>query len=96
MTLFLCPFFKGFLSVYFIGFRFYKFISARFFIASLPDEKLGEKVILVVEGNSFEIDKAIFSEVSKFQIPKEIVFIDKFVETETNKINRKKTLEKGA
>lgn len=73
-----------------------KFISARFFITSLPDEKLGEKVILVVEGNSFEIDNAIFSEVSKYQIPKEIVFIDKFVETETNKINRKKTIEKWA
>jgi O-succinylbenzoic acid--CoA ligase len=71
-----------------------KYIPSRFFIASLPDEKLGEKVILVVEGSPFEIDKTIFSEVSKYQIPKEIVFVGKFVETETNKINRKKTLEK--
>lgn len=73
-----------------------KYISTSFFIASLPDEKFGEKVILVLEGNPFEIDKAIFSELSKYQIPKQIVFIDKFVETETNKINRKKTLEKWA
>ncbi len=71
-----------------------KYISARFFIASLSDEKFGEKVILVVEGKSFEIEKAIFSDLSKYQLPKKIVFIDKFVETETNKINRKKTLEK--
>ena len=73
-----------------------KFISARFFIASLPDEKLGEKVILVLEGKPFEVDNTIFSDLSKYQIPKEVVFIDKFIETETNKINRKKTLEKRA
>ena len=73
-----------------------KFISVRFFIASLPDEKLGEKVILVLEGKPFEVDNTIFSDLSKYQIPKEVVFIDKFIETETNKINRKKTLEKRA
>lgn len=73
-----------------------KYISVPFFIASKSDEKFGEKVILVIEGNSFEINNTIFSELSKYQIPKEIVFIDKFVETETNKINRKKTLEKWA
>ena len=73
-----------------------KFISVRFFISSLPDEKLGEKVILVLEGKPFEVDNTIFSDLSKYQIPKEVVFIDKFIETETNKINRKKTLEKRA
>lgn len=73
-----------------------KYISTPFFVASLSDEKFGEKVILVLEGNTFEIENVIFSELSKFQIPKEIVFIDKFVETETNKINRRKTLEKLA
>ncbi|WP_329805221.1 AMP-binding protein [Flavobacterium facile] len=73
-----------------------KFISVRFFIASLPDEKLGEKVILVVEGNPFKIENTLFSNLSKYQNPKEIVFIENFVETETNKINRKKTLENRA
>lgn len=71
-----------------------KYITPRFFISSIPDEKFGEKVILVVEGKSFKPDDSIFSEVSKYQTPKEIVFIEQFVETETNKINRKKTLEK--
>jgi O-succinylbenzoic acid--CoA ligase len=73
-----------------------KYISTPFFVASLPDEKFGEKLVLVLEGKSFEIENSIFSELSKFQIPKEIIFIDKFVETETNKINRRKTLEKLA
>lgn len=73
-----------------------KYFSTPFFIASLPDEKFGEKVILVIEGNPFEIENSIFSELSKYEIPKVIYFLDKFVETETNKINRKKTLEKRA
>lgn len=73
-----------------------KYISARFFIASKSDEKFGEKVILVIEGKPFEVETVIFSELSKYQVPKEIVFIDEFLETETNKINRKKTLEKSA
>ncbi len=71
-----------------------KYISTPFFIASKPDEKFGEIVILILKGKSFEIENSIFSELSKYQIPKQIVFIDKFVETETNKINRKKTLDK--
>jgi len=71
-----------------------KYISQRFFIASQSDNKFGEKVILVLEGKPFEINTTIFSDLSKYQIPKEILFIDTFVETETNKINRKKTLEK--
>ncbi len=70
-----------------------KYISTRFFIASISDEKFGEKVILVLEGKPFEIENSIFLDLSKYQIPKQIVFVDKFVETETNKINRKKTLE---
>lgn len=73
-----------------------KYISIPFFIASLSDEKFGEKVILVLEGKSFEIENTIFSDLSKYQIPKEIVFVDKFVETATKKINRKKTLENRA
>lgn len=73
-----------------------KYISPRFFIASESDDKFGEKVILVLEGNPFEIDITMFSDLSKYQIPKEIVFIDTFVETDTNKINRKKTLDKRA
>lgn len=71
-----------------------KFLPTRFFIASTSDLKFGEKVILVLESKPFDVDNVIFSELSKYQIPKEIVFLDKFVETETNKINRKKTLEK--
>jgi O-succinylbenzoic acid--CoA ligase len=71
-----------------------EYISERYFIAGRLDEKFGEKLILVVEAKPFEIENNIFSGLTKYQIPKEIIFVEKFVETETNKINRKKTLEK--
>lgn len=73
-----------------------KFISTRFFISSKSDKKFGEKVILILEGEKQVVDKSIFESLSKFEIPKEILFVDQFVETETNKINRKKTVEKLA
>ena len=71
-----------------------KHISVPFFIASKADEILGEKVILVLEAKPFSIDNSVFSELSKYQIPKEILFIDSFERTETQKINRKKSLDK--
>jgi O-succinylbenzoic acid--CoA ligase len=71
-----------------------KYISAPFFIGSKPDEILGEKVILVIEATPFSIDNSVFSELSKYQIPKQILFVEAFDRTETQKINRKKTLEK--
>jgi O-succinylbenzoic acid--CoA ligase len=71
-----------------------KNISVPFFIASKPNEILGEKVILVLEATPFAIDNSVFSELSKYQIPKEILFLKSFVRTETQKINRKKSLEK--
>lgn len=71
-----------------------KHISVPFFIGSKPDEILGERVILVIEAKPFSIENNVFSELSKYQIPKEILFLESFVRTETQKINRKKSLEK--
>ena len=68
-----------------------KIIASRFFVAGISDSKLGKKLILVVEGNPQEINTMNVS-LSKFEIPKEIYFVDKFVETKTRKIQRTKTL----
>ena len=72
----------------------------RFFVAGIEDEILGEKLILVVEDViSSEVEKSLKLEIqslkslSKYEIPKEIFFVDDFVETETKKIQRKKTLD---
>ncbi len=72
------------------------YISKRFFITSIPDRLLGEKVILLVEGKEdiSLLEKIIKSKVlSKYEIPKKIYFIPKFITTDTLKIQRKKTLD---
>lgn len=66
-------------------------IDCHFFIGKENDDKLGEKLILVVESES-EI-KIDFSPLHKYEIPKSIYFIKEFIYTETNKINRPKTLK---
>ena len=67
-------------------------LDRRFFITSKEDKELGEKVILVIEGDLFEIDKTVFDVLDKYEKPKEFVFVSKFKETENGKILRKETL----
>jgi O-succinylbenzoic acid--CoA ligase len=72
-----------------------KLIKNRFFVAGIPDEKLGQKLILCIEGAGDEgLLKKLRSStlLSKFEIPKEVFFADAFVETATKKIQRTKTL----
>jgi O-succinylbenzoic acid--CoA ligase len=69
-------------------------ISQRFFIASKPDDELGEKVVLVIEGEKHELDNLIYESLDKYEKPKEIIFIPKFLDTATGKIMRKETLNK--
>ncbi len=68
-------------------------INGRFFITSKEDMDLGEKVVLVLEGEVFEIDKSIFNSLDKYEHPKEILFISKFKETENGKVLRKESLK---
>ncbi len=68
-------------------------IKTRFFIASKPDADLGEKLILILESDSNQLDSAIFQELEKLEVPKIIYAIPKFKETATGKIQRKKTLK---
>ena len=64
--------------------------NSRFFIVGFPDESLGEKVVLVVEGDEMEIS---LDSLEKYKKPKEIYFIPKFVETRTGKVSRRKTMK---
>jgi O-succinylbenzoic acid--CoA ligase len=68
-------------------------IDARFFITSKSDKELGEKVVLVIEGENQSIDETVFSELDKYEKPKEIVFVPKFKETNSGKIMRKESLK---
>ena len=62
----------------------------RYFIAGLPDESFGEKVVLVVEGERIDIT---MESLDKYEKPKEIYFIPKFVETESGKVTRRETIK---
>ena len=61
-----------------------------------PDETLGEKLVLVVEG---EKDENLKSEIlnlkfeNKFHIPKEVLFLEKFPRAENGKVLRKEILK---
>ncbi len=73
-------------------------LQNRFIIAGLPDDKLGSKVILILEGDPLTdvVNKRIHEKLSgvltKYETPKEVVAVDHFAETDTQKIDRKATL----
>jgi len=68
-------------------------LDFRFFITALPDKLLGEKVVLICESKPKIIEHSFRNVLSKFEKPKEVLFIKSFIETPTHKINRKKTLK---
>ena len=74
------------------------YITSRFFVAGIPDEQLGEKLVLLMEGKKDAIllnkVETLHQILAKFEVPKEVHFISQFIETPTGKIQRKKTLEK--
>ncbi|GIZ08233.1 AMP-binding protein [Flavobacterium sp. UMI-01] len=67
-------------------------ISEKFFVGGIPDDLLGEKLVLVVEGPERDIDESIFDVLDKYEKPKKIFFVDKFSETDNGKIKRKEIL----
>jgi O-succinylbenzoic acid--CoA ligase len=68
------------------------YIASRFFISSVPDPKFGERIILIHEGKPKQNLPEIFKKVlTRYEIPKEIFFTEKFTETLTGKIDRNKT-----
>ncbi|WP_395066520.1 AMP-binding protein [Flavobacterium sp.] len=64
-------------------------IDRRFLIAPKEDTDLGEKVVLIIEGEFYDVDKTIFDTLDKYERPKEIIFISKLKETENGKVMRK-------
>ncbi|WP_163401304.1 AMP-binding protein [Flavobacterium fluviatile] len=67
-------------------------INSRFFVTGIPDSVLGEKLILVVEGEKKDFPADFFDILDKYEKPKEIVFIPEFKENENGKLLRKPTL----
>lgn len=63
-------------------------IPRRYFVSGQPDEILGEKAVLYIEGEPMPIEEAVFAVLDKLEKPKEVLFIPKFNETATGKIMR--------
>lgn len=71
-----------------------KFMLTPFFLAGKPCDQLGERLILVVEGPKVTLSKRLFEDLSEFEKPKEIYFVDHFVRSPSGKIRRTETLKK--
>lgn len=73
-------------------------ISGRFFIAGLPDLLLGEKVVLFIEGESsnskslIDFQQNLDLALSKFEIPREIIFTPHFDLSDSGKILKKQII----
>ena len=68
-------------------------IDLPFFITSIPDVKLGEKLVLIIESDkliNLYIDD-FKSVLTKYELPKEIFYLRSFERTISGKINRIKT-----
>lgn len=75
-------------------------IDRRFFVTGMPDDALGEKLVLFVEaGFSEELLEQLQNDVKslesleKYEIPKKIYLIQKFEETPNGKIHRENTVK---
>ncbi|MCL6259057.1 AMP-binding protein [Aquiflexum sp. TKW24L] len=75
------------------------FRDSLFFLWGKKDEKLGEKLVLVIESKDNEKQKAqellhlMAGIINKYQIPKEIIFLKEFVKTPSGKINKTETIK---
>jgi O-succinylbenzoic acid--CoA ligase len=70
----------------------------RFFLTSVPDARLGSKLVMVLEDpymetNHNELRTLLKVSLQSHEIPKEIISCRRFQETETGKINRNSSLE---
>ena len=82
-----------------IEWKLNKIMDRRFFVTGLPDDALGEKLVLFVEADfSEELIEDLQREIEglesldKYEIPKKIYLIQKFEETPNGKIHRENTV----
>jgi YebC/PmpR family DNA-binding regulatory protein len=68
-----------------------------FFVSGIQDDRLGQKLVLIVEGYEQPgLLTALKLALPTYEIPRDIFYLDQFIRTETQKINRPKTLEKAS
>ena len=68
-------------------------VKDRFFCFGLADEKYGQKLVICIENKEKYLEISDFkSFLGKFEVPKEVYFLEKFKETPTLKIDKLKTV----
>lgn len=76
-------------------------IPSSFFISSVPDDLLENRVVLVIESEVYtskqqeRLKVQLENMLSKYEIPKQIFYLPSFVYSESNKVLRKPTLKKA-
>ncbi|MES2627912.1 MAG: AMP-binding protein [Bacteroidota bacterium] len=71
-----------------------KVIDQPFVISSLPDERLENRVVLIIEGDYGDKDglmETLREVLTAHEVPKDIYTVQQLIRTETGKINRKET-----
>jgi len=72
-------------------------VKRSYFIGSIPDVPLGQKLFLAIEGFPISAEKKVLLAMKQrlhpYEIPKKVFYIREFIRTETGKINRSKTTE---
>jgi len=72
-------------------------VKTRFFINYLADEILGQRVILIIEDKPWSLTQQagfktkMYKVLSKYEQPKQLFFVEEFIETPTKKVQRIKT-----
>ncbi len=75
-----------------------KKITLPFFVSGIPDEVLGHRLVLFIEGGDEDDVKEIKESfeslpLDRFEVPKNIFCVEKFVQNANNKLDRQKTIE---
>ena len=71
-----------------------KRIDVPFFVHGIHDENLGEKLILCIESDKYQLSKSdLVALLPKYHTPKEIYFFEKFLRTKSGKIMRAGTMK---
>ena len=72
--------------------------SFRLFVAGLPDERLGQRLVLFLENQVIEptqwtsIQAAVRAQLGAYAVPKAFITVEKFLETPTGKVDQKATI----
>nr|WP_093829756.1 AMP-binding protein [Spirosoma endophyticum] len=72
--------------------------TRRFFVAGLPDERLGQRIVVVVENAAFQpqlwtlAQDVVREKLGSYSVPKDVFVVDHFAETPTGKIDQKATI----